>query len=150
VAHLLTLQANHFQQSLDRGFNSGATQFTNIYDPVPRLAEDVPAPTSVPTVSESELYGFALADTLSMFDERVQLILGGRWQHIESENFHATSGAVTSSSDEGAFTPLVGLVVKPWENVSLYANYVEGLSIGDTAPVTAINAGETLAPYRSR
>ncbi|RUV68224.1 MAG: TonB-dependent siderophore receptor [Mesorhizobium sp.] len=150
VAHLFTLQANHFQQSLDRGFNSGATQFTNIYDPVPRLAEDVPAPTSVPTVSESELYGFALADTLSMFDERVQLILGGRWQHIESENFHATSGAVTSSSDQGAFTPLVGLVVKPWENVSLYANYVEGLSIGDTAPGTAINAGETLAPYRSR
>ncbi|TIU10703.1 MAG: TonB-dependent receptor, partial [Mesorhizobium sp.] len=58
--------------------------------------------------------------------------------------------AVTSSSDQGAFTPLVGLVVKPWENVSLYANYVEGLSIGDTAPGTAINAGETLAPYRSR
>lgn len=150
VAHSLTFQTNHFQQSLDRGFNSGATQFTNIYHPVPRPAEDVPAPTSVPTVSESELYGFALADTLSMFDERVQLTLGGRWQHIESENFNATSGDVTSSSDQGAFTPLVGLVVKPWENVSLYANYVEGMSIGDTAPVTAINAGETLAPYRSR
>lgn len=150
VAHSLTFQANHFHQSLDRGSKSGATQFTNIYDPVPRPAEDVPAPTSVPTVSESALYGFALADTLSIFDERVQLTLGGRWQHIDSENFDATTGAVTSSSDEGAFTPLVGLVVKPWENVSLYANYVEGLSIGDTAPATAINAGETLAPYRSR
>ncbi|RWH94060.1 MAG: TonB-dependent siderophore receptor [Mesorhizobium sp.] len=150
IAHSVTLQASHFNQSLGRGFNSGTAQFTNIYDPVARPWQDIPAPASVPKVSESELYGFALADTLSIFDERVQLTVGARWQHIASENFNSTTGAVTSSSDEGALTPLVGLVVKPWENVSLYANYVEGLSIGDTAPTTAVNAGETLAPYRSR
>jgi iron complex outermembrane receptor protein len=150
IAHSVTLQASHFNQSLDQGFNSGTAQLTNIYNPVARPWQDVPAPASVPKVSESELYGFALADTLSMLDERLQLTVGGRWQHITSENFNSTTGAVTSSSDESAFTPLVGLVVKPWENVSLYANYVEGLSIGDTAPTTAVNAGETLAPYRSR
>ncbi|GLS35112.1 TonB dependent/Ligand-Gated channel TonB [Mesorhizobium tianshanense] len=150
IDHLVTLQASYFHQGLDRGFNSGTAQFTNIYDPVSRPAQDVPAPTSVPTVSENELYGFALADTLSMLDEQVQLTLGARWQHVGSENFDATTGAVTSSSDEGVLTPLVGLVVKPWENVSLYANYVEGLSIGDTAPGLAVNAGETLPPYRSR
>ncbi|WP_163068158.1 TonB-dependent receptor domain-containing protein, partial [Acinetobacter baumannii] len=38
-------------------------------------------------------------------------------------------------------------VVRPWENVSLYGNYIEGLSRGDIAPVTATNAGEILAPY---
>ncbi len=37
--------------------------------------------------------------------------------------------------------------MKPWEHVSFYGNYVEGLSRGDIAPVTATNAGEILAPY---
>ncbi|TIQ01329.1 MAG: TonB-dependent receptor, partial [Mesorhizobium sp.] len=110
IAHSVTLQASHFNQSLGRGFNSGTAQLTNIYNPVARPWQDIPAPASVPKVSESELYGFALADTLSIFDERVQLTVGARWQHIASENFNSTTGAVTSSSDEGALTPLVGLV----------------------------------------
>jgi iron complex outermembrane receptor protein len=47
-------------------------------------------------------------------------------------------------------TPLVGLVVKPWANVSLYANYIEGLGIGDIAPQAAANAGEILPPFKSK
>ncbi|MGT2491759.1 hypothetical protein ACU4GD_17595 [Cupriavidus basilensis] len=40
--------------------------------------------------------------------------------------------------DESAVTPPeAGIVFKPWQNVSLYANYVEGLSKGDIAPATA-------------
>jgi iron complex outermembrane receptor protein len=42
------------------------------------------------------------------------------------------------------------VVVKPWEDVSLYYNYVEGLSKGDIAPGSAANAGETFAPYESK
>jgi len=41
-------------------------------------------------------------------------------------------------------------VVKPWDDVSLYYNYVEGLSKGDTAPGTANNGGQTFAPYVSK
>jgi iron complex outermembrane receptor protein len=48
-------------------------------------------------------------------------------------------------------TPLAGVVVKPWQNnVSLYANYIEGLSKGDIAPATATNAGEMFAPYKAK
>ncbi|YBV94702.1 TonB-dependent siderophore receptor (plasmid) [Phyllobacteriaceae bacterium JZ32] len=150
IGHTVTLQASGLRQSLERGSNNGTAQFTNIYDPFPRPEQDVPEPNHVPKVSENTFYGFALSDTLSMVDDRVQLTLGGRWQHIDTENYSPTSGAVTTSSEEGAFTPLVGVVVKPWENISFYANYVEGLSVGDSAPTTAVNAGETLPPYRSR
>lgn len=149
ISHALTLQANHFHAKLDSGFNNGTTEETNLFNPVARPPQNVPAPSSVPKVSENTFAGFALADTLSLPNERVQLTLGVRWQHVLSENFDPNTAAVTSSSDEAVYTPLFGLLVKPWENVSLYTNYIEGLSIGATAPAAAANAGETLPPARS-
>ncbi|KOF17169.1 energy transducer TonB [Ensifer adhaerens] len=148
--HTVTFQVSGLEQSLARGSNSGTAQLTNLFDPLPRPRQNVPQPTHVPRVSENTFYGVALSDTMSMLDERLQLTLGGRWQRIDTENYSPATGAVTTASDEDAFTPLVGIVVRPWENVALYANYVEGLSVGDSAPTTAINAGETLAPYRSK
>jgi iron complex outermembrane receptor protein len=150
IDHSVTFQVSGLRQRLARGSNSGTAQLTNIFDPLPRPELDVPEPTHVPRISENMFHGFALSDTMSMVDDRVQLTLGGRWQHIDTENYNPATGAVSSSSDESALTPLAGIVVKPWDNVALYANYVEGLSVGDTAPTTAINSGETLAPYRSR
>lgn len=149
ISHAVTLQANHFHSRLHRGSNDGTAQSTNLFNPVARSPQNVPAPSNVPKASENEFIGLALADTLSILDERVQLTLGVRRQQVESENFSASTGAVTSSSDESVYTPLFGVLVKPWENVSLYANYIEGLSIGDTAPSTASNAGETLPPAQS-
>ncbi|MBA8882056.1 TonB-dependent siderophore receptor [Phyllobacterium myrsinacearum] len=150
VTHAVTFQATYLRQTLDRGSASGTAQLTNIYHPVLRPEQNVRAPGNVGRASESTLSGLALSDTLSILDERVQLTVGGRLQSIDSNNFNATTGATTSSSNETSVTPLVGLVVKPWENVSLYANYIEGLGVGDTAPATAVNAGETLAPYQSK
>ena len=150
IDHSVTFQVSGLQQRLARGSNSGIAQPTNIFDPLPRPEQEVPQPTHVPRASANIFHGFALSDTMSMFDERVQLTLGGRWQHIDTENYSPATGVITASSDESALTPLAGIVFKPWESVALYANYVEGLSVGDTAPATAVNSGETLAPYRSR
>lgn len=150
IAHAVTLQASRFHARLGRGFNSGTAQATNIFNPVARPPQDVPEPSQVPKVSESQFVGFALTDTLSILDKRVQLTLGVRRQQIESDNFDPANGAVTSSSDESVFTPLFGVVVKPWKNVSLYANHVQGLSIGDIAPAIASNAGEVLPPFKSK
>ncbi|MBP6435126.1 MAG: TonB-dependent receptor, partial [Sphingorhabdus sp.] len=49
-------------------------------------------------------------------------------------------------------TPVVGLVVRPTETFSVYANRIEGLAQGPTAPVNAntLNPGEVFAPYRSK
>ena len=55
-----------------------------------------------------------------------------------------------TSIKAGAVTPLAGLVLKPWGNVSLYANYIEGLSKGDVAPATASNAGQVFKPYKAK
>ena len=56
----------------------------------------------------------------------------------------------TLKNDEAATTPAAALLVKLTDNVSVYANYIEGLSKGATAPMTAANAGDVFAPYKSK
>lgn len=73
-----------------------------------------------------------------------------RGQRIETVNFNTTTGAQTTSYDKAAVTPAVGLVIRPWQIVSFYANYIEALSAGPTAPITAVNANEVFAPFVSK
>ncbi|SEG80932.1 TonB-dependent receptor [Bosea lathyri] len=149
IKHALTFQTSYYHEDTDRALTVGRAFASNIYAPAvtaPQFATRAPRIR----LSDSDLTSIALADTLSVLDERVALTLGLRRQSVESTNYSTINGAVTSSYDESATTPLVGLVLRPHENVSLYANYVEGLSRGDIAPNTASNAGETFAPYRTK
>lgn len=148
IQHATTLMATQYQDELSRGINNGTAINSNIYHPIDAPEQFISAP-KVARISESELSGVALADTLSMFDERFQLTLGLRRQNIESRNY-STAGAVTSKYDDSATTPMAGVLFKPLENVSLYYNYIEGLSKGDIAPATASNSGEAFAPYESK
>lgn len=148
VSHRTALQVSRYRDVLSRGIISGAPILSNIYHPADRPKPYLPKPDT-PKVSESELTGVALADTLSVLDDRVQLTVGVRRQNIQSDNYNAT-GVVTTSYDDGRTTPLYGVVIKPWDHVSFYYNYIEGLSKGDIAPSTASNAGEIFAPYVSR
>lgn len=102
---------------------------------------------------EDRLQSYALADTLSFYDDRVLLTLGLRHQTIEQNSFNNATGAQTSGYKKSATTPVAGLVFKATPELSLYANYVEGLVKGDVAPTTAnnlpvLNAGEVFSPYK--
>ena len=148
VTHMTTLMATRYEDELSRGINNGTTILSNIYHPVDTPKQSINAP-KVLRISETELSGVALTDTLGFLDDRLQLTLGMRHQSIESRNYNSTGG-VSSRYDASANTPLLGVVIRPWDDVSLYYNYVEGLSKGDAAPGTASNAGETFAPYESK
>ncbi|SCY52461.1 iron complex outermembrane recepter protein [Nitrosospira sp. Nl5] len=147
IRHTMTLQGSGYRDRLDRGSTTGTAVLSNMYSPIDRPAQDLAKPGLL-KASETEFYGGALTDVLSIADERVLLTLGVRLQQISSDNFGPT-GAVTSSYDKGAVTPLAGLVVRPWKNVSVYANRMEGLSKGDIAPQIAANAGQIFAPYKT-
>jgi iron complex outermembrane receptor protein len=75
--------------------------------------------------------------------------VGARLQKVEVTNFNQNSGAISSAYDEDAVTPMVGVVVKPVERLSVYANYIQALQAGASAPTTAANAGEVLPPYKT-
>jgi len=126
-----------------------ATIQSNLYTPT-----FVPKPTmlygELPKLDLSQLSSLALADTLSAADDRIQLILGARLQRIQATNFSSTTGQVTDYFDQSALSPAVGLVVKPWENVSFYGNFIQGLQQGPTAPQGTTNAGQVFPPMMSK
>lgn len=150
IRHSLAMAATGYWEVIGSGFGTlPFRQANNLYNPVFLNAPAItPANPNPAKSAASTLISFALSDTLSAFDERVQLLLGARQQSIQNTNY-AVTGAETSSYFATAVTPSVGLLVKPMRNVSLYGNYIEALQQGPTAPSTAVNAGEVFAPTRS-
>jgi len=149
VGHELVLQASILDTE-DGSATGPASMFrSNIYDPITPVMPSVP--TDAPKTSESTLSSLALVDTMSFFDDALRLTGGLRNQRVKTKNFDNT-GSVTSRYDQDAVTPALAVVVKPWgPDVSLYANYVEGLSKGDSVTeVTATNFGEVFAPYKTK
>ncbi|MEO9340824.1 TonB-dependent receptor [Mesorhizobium sp. SB112] len=124
-----------------------STIVDSIYNPVFGPAPSFVDPGQPNKVTDTSVTSIGVADTLSFLDDRIQLTAGIRYQTVQSEGFNYITGAQTSSYDSDAWTPTFGVVVKPWENVSLYANYIEGLQPGTTVGTTYANAGEVFAPY---
>lgn len=121
---------------------------SNIYDPVfiPRPDYD-PVLGKIPTLGENDLESVALADSISLFDNRLIFIAGVRFQNVSQANFDGVTGATTYSYEDDAVTPAYGIVVRPLQNLSLYANYIEGLQPGAIAPPGTANSGQIFAPY---
>jgi iron complex outermembrane receptor protein len=122
---------------------------SNIYNPSP-LPVVTGARLPPRKANEVTLRSMAIADTMSFLNESVLFTVGARHQRVEQDAFNTTTGVQSSSYGAEAVTPLAGLVVKPLQNVSLYANYAEGLSQGIIVPNTFANRGEILAPFKSK
>jgi len=122
---------------------------SNIYNPSP-LPVVTGARLPPRKANEISLSSFAIADTMSFLNESVLFTVGARHQRVEQDAFSTTTGLQTSSYGAEAVSPLAGLVVKPLQNVSLYANYAEGLSQGIIVPANFENRGQILAPFKSK
>lgn len=142
-----------------------SSELNNLYDPVEVTPSttvtfaagdlDDPLPAS-----KSRLSSLFLSDTIGFWDDRVMLTVGVRLQEIHGRTFNVTTGDQTSEYKDDAWTPVVGLVVKPIEGLSLYANRIEALVQGASAPLSGANpgggaplpvsnAGEVLPPFVS-
>lgn len=151
LGHQLSLSLSHYEHQQDdygRRTVPGADWTTQLYQPVWGPA----APFVTPQISRTalRLSSFGLADTLSWSQDRVQLTLGLRRQNVVSDSFNIGTGALSARYDQGATTPAVALLLKVSPQLSVYANYIEGFSQGATAPMSAANAGEVFAPYKTK
>ena len=121
---------------------------SNLYNPTFVAKPFVPT-LNPPKIAGTQLTSIAIADVASVFDERIQFIFGGRLQRVQINNFSNVTGAVTASYDQSAFSPALGFIAKPWENVSVYGNWIEGLQQGPTAPAGTVNAGQMFPPMKT-
>ncbi|MFB4393351.1 MULTISPECIES: TonB-dependent receptor [unclassified Pseudomonas] len=141
---------------------------SNIYNPLP-----LPRPTDItltggdmgdPGVTgKTRNRSVAISDTIGVFDDRLLLTYGVRRQQLRIENyFYDGTFPVTPTSpfrdgsrngpaySESITTPVYGIVFKATDSVSLYANRIEGLAQGPTAPANVVNAGEMFPPGRTK
>ncbi len=96
------------------------------------------------------LTSVAAGDTVSLLDNQVLVTAGARYQHFDITNYAYNTQAADPAYIKSRVSPAVAIVYKPIKQVSLYANYIEGLAQGDTAPSTATNRGEMLSPFVSK
>ncbi len=162
IGHQLTVAA---VEANNQNFRGGFVPFalprfqTNIYNPV-RLPDSFistagfPRSDRQPLFSELTARSVAVAYTLSLAEEHVLLTLGGRYQDIAQKSYVTrpgpTQGAVASQYHDDRFSPAVGLVLRPFDNLSLYGNYIEALEVGPVAPVVAVNSGQIFPPIVSK
>ncbi|WP_371304177.1 TonB-dependent receptor [Pseudomonas lundensis] len=159
VSHQVNLGVSGIWTQQRSAYDLSGTFSNNLYDTV-----DVPKPAPGKYVggdiNDPGIVGktinrsVAISDTLGFVDDRVLLTYGLRKQTLKVDGWNY-QGNRSAAYDESITTPVYGIVLKPWENVSVYANRIEGLAQGPTAPASAggmpvINAGEVFAPARSK
>ncbi|MDF7658767.1 TonB-dependent siderophore receptor [Erwiniaceae bacterium L1_54_6] len=93
-------------------------------------------------------HAFLLSDNLS-FSPQWSLLLAGSESLLSSSNYNK-AGSRTSESSNSGFSGSASLMYKPVDPLTLYVSYADSLQQGDTAPTGSNNAGNILAPYRSR
>ncbi|MGU3305325.1 TonB-dependent siderophore receptor [Pseudomonas sp. M5A4_2d] len=149
VSHEINLAASYFYMDFENGGARYAAAPSNLYNP-----EETPTP-SRPTRLDSRVYtenrfsGVALSDTLGFFEDRLLLTLGARWQRVKVDDWTDNVKGDTAY-DEEKVSPSGGILFKATDKLSLYANYMEGLSQGKIAPSTSINEDEIFPPFISR
>lgn len=159
ITHQLNMGYSH-----SRYVNRNAFEFStsvpatspqnNLYNPVQvarpafngfisgNLADPNPA-------NRTRLDSIFVSDTLGFAGDVVQVTLGLRHQSIHFRAYNINTRAQTSEYKETATTPVIGLVIRPSEHISLYANRIEGLAQGPVAGAGTINVGQVFPPFQT-
>ena len=116
----------------------------------PEPPQGSPMVGSSHTYDSSDQYqqGFNLNDTLK-FNDYWLLRVGASQDWFHTNNFNKQSVQTTEYSNHG-ISPTGSVIFKPASNMSVYATYSSSLLAGDLAPAGTVNAGTSLAPYRSK
>lgn len=150
VSHEVNLAASYF----DMDFTNGGARYAtvngnNLYDPVQTPMPTTATRQDAKVYTENKFSGVALSDTLGFFDDRLLLTLGARWQRVKVTDWSDGIKGKTGY-DEEKVSPSGGLLFKATDKLSLYANYMEGLSQGKIAPSTSRNEDRIFPPFISR
>ncbi|RRH83731.1 TonB-dependent receptor [Variovorax beijingensis] len=155
VKHEVALNFSRLEQEQTLGFYTGypggsSNLYAGLLFPTPSTAG---IGNPLRPYLDTKLTSLALADTLSFMDDRLRVTLGLRRQQVAGQDYDFSTGQASGAYyDESATTPVAGVVYKLQPHISLYASYIEGLSRGEVAPISAAisNPGAVMPPYKSK
>lgn len=164
IGHEVVVAASMFDFEKDNayGFDFANTLATSLYNPTAYAQPAFSANAlfggtlaSPNLTGRTKLTSFAIGDTISLANDSVLVTAGLRRQKLDVGNFAYGTSALVSRYTASRTSPAAGIVWRAGKQLSVFANYIEGLSQGETAPATAngapvVNRGENLAPYVSK
>jgi len=145
IGHTVVVAGNRMERETGYFYQlTTAAAASNIYNPSPLPAINFPRgqPSKSAELVQSSV---AIADTMSFFGDRLLATVGLRNQTINQKSVNGST-----AYDASSVTPLVGVVFKPQQNISIYGNYTAGLTAGGVAGPTTANRGEVFAPQKSK
>ncbi len=146
VQHRLQLSFNvlkHKEGTVNTPCNYCYT--TNMYEPTIPTFPGEPVWNAYTT--ENEFRSLAVADVMSFADDRVLLTVGARHQTVKTPMVNG----VSSGYSESRLSPMAAVVLRPWgDDLSLFANYTQGLEPGRVVAPGFANADESLPPMRTK
>ncbi|MEM9447876.1 MAG: TonB-dependent siderophore receptor, partial [Cyanobacteria bacterium P01_E01_bin.6] len=148
IEHTLLAGIDLFRQDFEgfREIDFTPQPLFNIFDPV----YGVPRPDSfdepIPKVSTSQTdnLGIYVQDQITLLDN-VFFLVGARYDTVSQESENLETGTSDSQSDD-AFTPRVGLVYQPIDNLSLYTSFSTSFNPNSAETIS----GDILEPERGR
>ncbi len=159
VSHQLVTSASTYSSEERNAWaasNSDTPFDGNLYHPydapIPLLTSGLGSLSDPKVAERIHTHSIAIADTMGFLDERLLVTLGARRQGIEVKGYNNVTGNRTSHYNRYETTPVAGILYQLNDELSVYANYIEGLTKGDTAPAESggqqvLNSGTSLAPY---
>lgn len=159
VSHQLVTSASTYSSEERNAWaasNSDTPFDGNLYHPydapIPLLTSGLGSLSDPKVAERIHTHSIAIADTMGFLDERLLVTLGARRQGIEIKGYNNVTGNRTSHYNRYETTPVAGILYQLNDELSVYANYIEGLTKGDTAPAESggqqvLNSGTSLAPY---
>ncbi|AFY49088.1 TonB-dependent siderophore receptor [Nostoc sp. PCC 7524] len=109
------------QRRLPGGLTPSINIFNPVYNVIPRPALSELTNVVRDGKSTTDSLGIYLQDQIA-FSDKFKLMLGGRFDVVEQDQFDRLSDTRTLQYDE-AFTPRIGVVYQPIKPISLYASY---------------------------
>ncbi|WP_144107078.1 TonB-dependent receptor [Paraburkholderia sp. BCC1886] len=150
VDHQISLGTSGFMWDNFNPVNGKTTTLGtgSLADPETYALSGVPDFTQRYKSAQSSQQSLMASDDLT-FSPHWSALLAGSQSWLATHNYSVKGVQSSESADQG-LSGAASLIFKPRANQSFYVTYADSLQQGDVAPAGSTNAGNILAPYRSK
>lgn len=151
INHALNVNYSINHRTYDQKLSASSGLISwNLYTPPTSVLQPSLSPALAQTTN-ANLWSVGVSDTMSMWDKRVQVTVGVRRQTAGvGVDTYLPSVSSRPNDETSVWSPAYAVVVKPFENISLYANYIEGLQTPVVVSGNFSNAGTVFPPTRTK
>lgn len=152
ISHELVVSGSRFRDRASASFD-GVTLQDGSWSFVSNLYAPVEVPRPIVSLAPKALFRRNFSNSVSVSDimtlGSVSVLGGVRYVELGTRRYDQATGDKFADTSQHATTPIGSVFYKPTEQSLLYFTYAQSFEQGGTAPLTAVNASEQLAPGRT-